>query len=254
MAAAKDFEGKIIVVTGGASGIGLETSKQLAARGAKVSIADLQEAALQEAAKTIEQDGGTVMTTVVDVRKRSQVDAWIEKTVKTWDSKIHGAVNLAGVIGKGIGLKNINETEDDEWDFVIGVNLNGVFNCMRAELNHIEDKGSIVNASSIAGIIGLPKNSPYVASKHAVVGLTRAAAKEYGSRGIRSNCIAPGPIDTPMVRQSEDIMGHGTGLAQIPLGRKGQVHEAANVIVWLLSDSSSYVSGSVQSIDGGWAC
>ena len=185
-----DLHGKVIVLTGGASGIGLETSKLLASRGAIVSIADLQEGPLQEAVKAISSAGGNVSGTVVNVRDRVSVETWISSTVQK-HGKLDGAVNLAGVIGKQVGIANVEDIEDDDWDFILGVNLKGVLNCMRAEIKNMRDGGSIVNAASVAGILGLPKNGAYVASKHAVVGLTRASAKELGERGIRVNAIAP---------------------------------------------------------------
>ena len=191
-----NLQGKIIALTGGASGIGLETSKILASRGAKVSIADLQDDMLKEAENAIETAGGTVTATVVDVRDRKQVEAWISKTVETY-GKLDGAVNIAGVNGRQNGIANVEDIEDDDWDFVLGVNLIGVLNCMRAEINAMKEHGSIVNASSVAGIIGMPKNGAYVASKHAVIGLTRVSAKELGERGIRVNAIAPYVFPVP---------------------------------------------------------
>ncbi|RDW61571.1 NAD(P)-binding Rossmann-fold containing protein-9 [Coleophoma crateriformis] len=247
-----NLQGKVIALTGGASGLGLAGSKMLAARGAKVSIADMQEGALQEAVKDIEAAGGIAMGTVVDVRDRKQVEDWISRTVEKY-GKLDGAVNLAGVIGKQIGLANIEDIEDDDWKFIMDINLNGILNCMRAEIKAINDKGSIVNASSIAGIIGMEKNGAYIASKHAVIGLTRASAKELGPRGIRVNAIAPGPIDTPMVRKSKDTAKE-TDFRNIPLGREGEASEVAELLAWLLCDGSSYITGTVQSIDGGWAC
>lgn len=188
-----NFEGKVIALTGGASGIGLETAKMLAARGATVCIADLQEAGLAAAVKDIEAAGGKVSSTVLNVRDRKAVESWIESIVGKF-GKLDGAANLAGVIGKSIGISNLEDIEEDEWDFIMGVNMDGVRYCMRAEIKALTKQGnggSIVNAASIAGIIGLEKNAAYIASKHAVVGLTRAAAKECGARNIRVNSIAP---------------------------------------------------------------
>ena len=191
-----NFKGKIIAITGAASGIGLSTAKMLASRGAVLALGDMNESLLQTAVKNITSNGGQAIATALDVRKRSEVESWISETAKR-EGRLDGAVNLAGVVGKQIGVANIEDIEDDDWDFVVGVNLGGVLNCMRAEIKAMGNpkeagKGaSIVNASSIAGIIGMPRNGAYIASKHAVVGLTRAAAKECGARGIRVNAIAP---------------------------------------------------------------
>ena len=187
------FDGKVICITGGASGIGLETSKMLASRGAKVAMSDVQESALIAAVSSIKKAGGQATGTVVNVRDRKAVESWISSTVSTY-GKLDGAVNLAGVIGKQIGVANVEDIDDDEWDFILGVNMNGVLNCMRAEIKEMTkagNGGSIVNAASIAGITGMPKNGAYIASKHAVIGLTKAAASECGLRNIRVNAIAP---------------------------------------------------------------
>jgi NAD(P)-dependent dehydrogenase (short-subunit alcohol dehydrogenase family) len=187
------FQGKVIALTGAASGIGLATSKMLASRGAIVAMADMQEGLLKEAVKEIETAGGEASPTVLNVRDRAAVESWISDTVSKY-GKLDGAVNLAGVIGKQIGIANIEDIDDADWDFILGVNLNGVLNCMRAEIKamtKIGKGGSIVNAASIAGIMGMEKNGAYIASKHAVVGLTKASAKECGSRNIRVNAIAP---------------------------------------------------------------
>ncbi|KAF4628147.1 hypothetical protein G7Y89_g10010 [Cudoniella acicularis] len=250
-----NFKDKVIVLTGGASGIGLETAKLLASRGAIVYIADIQEGPLNAAVESIKSLGGTISGTVVNVRLRASVESWISSVVSK-HGKLDGAVNLAGVIGKQIGVANIEDIEEDDWDFVVGVNLGGVLNCLRAQIPYMkegEKGGSIVNAASIAGIIGMPKNAAYIASKHAVVGLTRAAAKENGHRGVRVNAIAPGPIDTPMVRKSKET-DQGAKLPNVPMGREGKPAEVAELIAWLLCDGSSYITGTVQSIDGGWAC
>jgi NAD(P)-dependent dehydrogenase (short-subunit alcohol dehydrogenase family) len=191
-----NFQGKVVAITGAASGIGLATAKMLASRGAILSLGDMNEALLQSTTKDIISAGGQAVATTLDVRNRSAVESWVSDTVKR-EGRLDGAVNLAGVAGKQIGTANIEDIEDDAWDFVMDINLGGVLNCMRAEIKAMgnpkegDRKASIVNASSIAGIIGMPKNGAYIASKHAVVGLTRAAAKECGARGIRVNAIAP---------------------------------------------------------------
>lgn len=168
MSRANSVSGKVIVITGAASGMGLETSKHLASQGAIISLADVQEEALKNVATSIEGNGGRVLYSVVDVRNRSQVESWISETVETF-GKIDGCANLAGVIGKQNGLAKIEEIEDEHFDFVMDVNVKGLLNCMRAQIPHMKDGGSIVNASSILGLQGMGKGAAYVASKHAVI-------------------------------------------------------------------------------------
>lgn len=185
------MKGKVIAITGGASGIGLATAHLLASRGALLSLADMQETGLTAAATAIKSEHNVdVLTFVLDVRKSSEVAAWISATTSKF-GKLDGAANLAGVIPKSIGVGGIAEMDEDEWDFVIGVNLTGVMHCMREQMKVIANGGSIVNAASIAGVTGRPNNGAYAASKHGVIGLTRSAAKEIGGKGVRVNSIAP---------------------------------------------------------------
>ncbi|KAB5550803.1 3-alpha--hydroxysteroid dehydrogenase [Coniochaeta sp. 2T2.1] len=252
-----DFSGKVVVITGAASGIGRETAKLLASTGARLSLADFQEAALKEVVSEISLQYGedTVTHALVDVRDRASVESWIAATVKTFGAPIDGVANLAGVIGKEINVAPIWEVSDEDWEFVVGINLKGVFNCLRAAIPHMRDGGSIVNAASIAGLIGFRKNAAYVASKHGVAGLTRSAAKDLGSRNIRINAICPGAIDTPMLRKSSNTgEGHGVGYDYVALNRPGRADELPPLIAFLLSDGSSYMTGTMQSIDGGWYC
>ncbi|KAF2787169.1 oxidoreductase [Melanomma pulvis-pyrius CBS 109.77] len=254
------FEDKVFAVTGAASGIGLATARLLAQRGAVLSLSDINSAALASAASSIRADTPTVkiLTQTVDVRNRSQVDAWISDTVKEF-GKLDGAANIAGVISPKIGEAFLDDETEEDWEFVLGINLTGVMHCMRAEvkIGGMGKGGAIVNASSVAGLQGRVTAGSYVASKHGVIGLTKTVAKEVGPRGVRVNCIAPGVISTPMIANAA---GTGEALEEIaeikgsPLGRAGQPEEVAKLIAFLLSDDSSYITGAVHIIDGGLLC
>lgn len=186
-----NLQGKVIAITGAGGGMGLETAKILATRGAKVSMADVQEKTLFAAANEISKAGGEVLAQIVDVRDEKAVDDWIEATVQKF-GKLDGAVNLAGVLPKTFYTHSTEQQVTKDWDFVLAINLTGVMYCMRAQLKHMKDEGSIVNASSVAGVQGFENNVAYGASKFGVVGLTKCAAAEVGpTRSIRVNCIAP---------------------------------------------------------------
>jgi NAD(P)-dependent dehydrogenase (short-subunit alcohol dehydrogenase family) len=192
MPSRSNLGGKVIPLTGAASGIGLATAKLLASEGAKLSLADWQEGPLKEVADDLAKQYGAdnVIYTVVDVRDRAQCAEWISKTVKTW-GKLHGAANLAGVTPRQISQALIEEVDDDDWDRTFDINVKGVLNCLREQIPHFEPGASVVIAASTASLMGFTKNAAYVASKHAVLGLTRAAAIELGPKNIRVNCICP---------------------------------------------------------------
>lgn len=178
----------MIAVTGGGSGIGLAVAKQLRTRGARLSIIDVNAKALEDAADQLGGVGDSLMTTALDVRDDSQVKAWVEATIKEF-GRLDGAANMAGVIGKHHGVRELRDQDDYQWDLIFGVNVTGLMHCMRAQLRHMS-KGSIVNASSIQGVRGFARHAAYSASKHAVVGLTRSVAKEVAPN-IRVNAVAP---------------------------------------------------------------
>ncbi|OWY49564.1 NAD(P)-binding protein [Alternaria alternata] len=196
---------KVIAIIGAASGIGLETARLFASKGAKLALADVQEKPLKDLESELRTAGAQVMIQVVDVSKRADVESWIANTVEKF-GKLDGAANLAGVTGRQSAVANIEEVEDDDWEFIMGVNVTGLRNCLRAQVPHMKEGSSIVNAASILGLIGAPKQLAYCASKHAVVGMTRSAAKELGPKNIRVNCFCPGPVDTPMLRKSYNII------------------------------------------------
>ncbi|KAE8161946.1 hypothetical protein BDV40DRAFT_312852 [Aspergillus tamarii] len=240
------FENKVIAITGAASGMGLATAKLLASRGAIISLADINEAAVKEATESL-TGSDKHMYTVVDVRSSQSVDSWIKSTVDRL-GKLDGAVNMAGVITPA---KPITEETDETWDFNFAVNMRGVFFCLRAQLKAMTAGGSIVSAASAFGQMGSPGVAPYCASKAAVIGLTRTAAKE--NQHIRVNCVAPGSVNTPM-SQAENPEDVKRGLQATVQKRRAEASEIASVIVHLLSDEASFVTGTVYNVDGGWLC
>ncbi|KAB5563049.1 hypothetical protein GE09DRAFT_768843 [Coniochaeta sp. 2T2.1] len=249
------LQGKVFAITGGASGIGLATAKLLSTRGATVCIADIDPEAMKSAVAFFSEQGGAKYDiTKVDVSKRDQVDAWIEGIVER-HGRLDGAANVAGIIGREHGKTATTELRDEEWDRIIAVNLTGTMYCLRAELRRVVDGGSIVNISSIHGLKGFPMHAAYDASKHGVIGLTRAAAQEQGHREVRVNAVAPGAIYTPLMQKNWDLTGRPKDAPfddPSAFRRLGTAEETANVVAFLLGPESTFVSGSVYSVDGAW--
>ncbi|EWG47142.1 oxidoreductase [Fusarium verticillioides 7600] len=248
------LKGKVYALTGGASGIGFATAKVLAKRGATVSIADIDLNAITTATAYFDEQGIEALVSRVDVSQRPQVEDWLDATVQKY-GRLDGAANVAGIIGKHHGLRAVAELEDEEWHKIIAVNLTGTMYCLRAQLNRIVDGGSIVNVASIHGIKGFARHGAYDASKHGIVGLTRAAAKENGHREVRVNAVAPGAIYTPLMKKAWDMHNRPEDAAfdePTAFQRQGTSEECANVIAFLLGPESTFVSGSVYEVDGAW--
>ena len=184
------LQGKVIAITGAASGMGREVARITAARGARLAVADVQKVALDALVEELKSTGTEIIGTVVNVASDKEVDAWIAATVQHF-GRLDGAANLAGVEGKNQIGGMIVDQKNEEWDFVLAVNLTGLMYCLRAQARVMSDGGSIVNCSSVLAFTGRINLSAYVVSKHGVVGLTRTAAQELAPKGIRVNVIAP---------------------------------------------------------------
>jgi NAD(P)-dependent dehydrogenase (short-subunit alcohol dehydrogenase family) len=246
-----DFSGKVGLITGGGMGIGRSCALQLAERGAAVIIFDIDEAAARAVAAEIEAAGGSATAVRVDVCDAEAVDAAVDGVVETF-SKLDFAINNAGVVAQPSALADVS---DSEWARIITINLTGVFHCMRRELVHMVQagRGAIVNTASTAGLTVAPKMPAYVASKHGVVGLTKAAALDYGDTGIRINALCPGTTQTPMfAAAAAERAGHlESRRGQTWLGRLAEPDEIAAGAVWLCSEAASYVTGTTLAINGG---
>ena len=245
------LEGKAALVTGGGSGLGRASAIALARAGATVTVADVDEQGGKETAALVsEEAGGDADFVRADVTQTDEVEAMVDKAVARW-GHLDCALNNAGTTG--VSAPTADYTLDD-WNRAIALNLTGVFLCLKYELPAmLERGGAIVNMASGAGLVGFPGLPAYVASKHGVVGLTRAAALEYASQGVRVNAICPGSTRTPML---EGFMGGDEQVERmmtraVPLGRLGRPEEIAEAVVWLCSDAASFVVGHSLAVDGG---
>jgi len=247
------FEGKVALVTGAASGLGLATAKAFAESGAAVALADWNENAVRAAAEALKAQGHRVLAISCDVADDAQVEAMVAQTLAAF-GRLDAAYNNAGVQNV---LAETADTTREDYDRVMGINLRGVWACMKFELQQIRKQGSgaIVNCSSLGGLIGGAERGVYHAAKHGVLGFTKSAALEYAARGIRINAICPGMIATAMTDQMV-AAGQGEALKamekSIPMGRVGRPEEIASAVLWLCSDAASYVTGQSISVDGGF--
>jgi 3-oxoacyl-[acyl-carrier protein] reductase len=252
----KGLENRVVLVTGGAAGIGLATARRFAAEGARVAIWDVAEAAGRAAAAELSRGRGEVVFSPVDVTDGAAVDRGMEDVVGRFGS-LSVLVNNAGILRDAQLVKwkdgaVAGRMEEKDFDSLISVNLKGVFLCTRAAAPHLirSGGGAILNASSVVGLYGNFGQTNYVASKAGVIGMTRTWARELGRFGIRVNAVAPGFIATEMVKaMPEKIIA--SMVQRTPLGRMGTPEDVANAYAWLASDEASYVSGAVLSVDGG---
>ena len=249
--------GKVVLITGGGSGIGRATAIAFGREGAKVAIADYNRDGGEQTVRMIKDAGGQATFIEANVAVAKQVEAMVAKTVATY-GRLDCAFNNAGIegeMGKG-GQINIADCSEENWARIIAINLTGVFLCMKYEIPQMlkQGGGAIVNTASAAGLIGLPGGTAYVASKHGVAGLTKSAALEYAKSGIRINAVCPGFIRTAMVERVIDggSISEEAMIAAEPIGRIGKPEEIASVVLFLCSDDASYVTGLPMPVDGGY--
>jgi NAD(P)-dependent dehydrogenase (short-subunit alcohol dehydrogenase family) len=248
------LNGKVALVTGGASGIGRATALAFAREGAKLIIADMNEEGGQQTVHMIAEHGGEATFVQVDVSRATEVAAMISRTVQTY-GRLDCAHNNAGIGSRPRVL--LHELSEESWDRVISINLKGVWLCMKYEIIQMctQGGGAIVNTASIMGLVGSwSRSGAYNASKHGVVGLTKTAALEYAKSGIRVNAVCPGYIRTPLIEEA--LTSNPEMEAQIvarhPVGRMGRPEEIAEAVVWLCSDAASFVTGHTMTVDGGY--
>ena len=246
-----DFTDKVALVTGAAAGMGLATAQAFAEAGASVVLADFREDVVHAEAEKLVAAGHKAIAMRCDVSDDSQAAAMVDRTIAEY-GRLDAAFNNAGVMAR---IAPTAESTLEEWDRVIGINLRGVWSCMRYELRQMERQGSgaIVNNASVGALTGNPGIASYIASKHGVIGLTRTAALEYIKKGVRVNAVNPGLIDTKI---GHDVFKGGDdeyakAASGVPIGRAGSPKEIASVVLWLCGSGASYVVGHGLTADGG---
>lgn len=238
------FQNKVVLVTGGAAGIGLMTAKAFAAEGAKLAICDVNPEAGEKAAKAL---GSDAYFQKVDVADSQSVADWMDQVIERF-GRIDVLVNNAGITRDGLVMR----MQEADWDLVLNINLKGTFNCIKSVSRVMmkQRSGRIVNVASVVGVLGNPGQANYVASKAGVIGLTKTVARELAPRGITVNAIAPGFIETDMTAVLSDKVKDAM-LATIPLGRAGTPQDVADVITFLSSEAAAYLTGQVLHVSGG---
>lgn len=246
-----NFDGKVVLVTGGGGGIGRASALAFAKAGARVAVVDRDVAAGTETTRLIETTGAQALFIQTDVTQAAQVEAMVAQVVAHF-GRLDCAFNNAGIEEEHMRLADCAE---DTFDRIMAVNVKGVWLCLKYELAQMlkQGGGSIVNTASVASLVGAPKMAAYSASKHAVLGLTKSAAVEYGRKNIRVNAVCPGVIRTAMFdRAVQADPKVGPAVAQLhPIGRIGEADEVAAVVLWLSSDAASFVTGHAHTVDGG---
>lgn len=247
-----DFEGSVALVTGAAKGMGLATAKAFAQAGAATVMSDVDMKVLQIEADKIAKTGAKVLAVKCNVADEQEVKSMIDLTVSTF-GRLDMAYNNAGINTLEIKIADLSRAD---YDRIVGINQNGIWLCMQYEIRQMLKQGSgvIVNCSSLAGHVGASGRAAYSATKYAVIGMTKSAALEYATKGIRVNAISPGMFETPMAdfitEGNRDVLKEMTKAA--PMGRLGQPEEIADAVLWLCSDGSSYVTGEAVAVDGGF--
>jgi NAD(P)-dependent dehydrogenase (short-subunit alcohol dehydrogenase family) len=249
------LDGRVALVTGGASGIGRATAVAMAREGARVAVSDLSREGIEETVALVSAIGGQSIAIDGDVTKEADVSNMVARTVSAF-GRIDCAFNNAGVAPRSVGPpgQRTHELTELSVTSMLSVNLMGVFLCLKHEIAQMLAQGgggAIVNTASIAGLIGLPAAAHYVAAKHGVVGLTKTAAMEYAQDGIRVNCINPGYIETPMTRETMETRFDEI-VAKVPMRRLGLANEIAEAVVWMCSEKASFMTGASQLVDGGY--
>jgi len=246
------FEDQVALVTGAASGLGLATARAFAKSGASVVLADTYEKAVRSAAEELSAQGHKTLAIKCDVADDAQVEAMVERTVATF-GRLDAAYNNAGVQNV---ISEAADASREDFDRVMGVNLRGVWSCMKFELRQMlkQGSGAIVNCSSIGGLVGGARRGTYQASKHGVLGLTKSAALDYAARGIRINAVCPGIIHTSMLNKMMETQADALNamLKDVPIGRLGRPEEIASAVLWLCSSAASLMIGHALTVDGGY--